>query len=357
MQNQSTINDVAKAAGVSIGTVDRVLHNRGRVSEKNKAEVLKAVAALDYRPSQIARALATSRSRIRIGITYPNVDNAFWSEIEAGIEQASQQLQPFGVELLVRYTNTYSIRDQLDAIDELIAAEVNGIIFTAVDDNSADSIELHIPPEVPYVTVINSNFSSRRAFHVGPDDFALGALAARLASLYCQPQCDVIVIAPNVDVSGTQQRIAGFVSKVKQEIKSMNIIRVCSVPGATEDAICKNVYELTLESISKHPSLNAVYVTNGFFEWAAAAVKDSTRSNLKVIGHEYTKSLPAYIREGIVAATIYQHPARQWYVAIHALFELLTQKGPAEKSDILIECSIIMKETLPMIKIGELGLF
>ena len=59
--NIVTINDVAKAAGVSKGTVDRVLHNRGEVSKKSKEKVLRVIEELGYKPNLYASMLASQK--------------------------------------------------------------------------------------------------------------------------------------------------------------------------------------------------------------------------------------------------------------------------------------------------------
>ena len=161
------------------------LHNRGRVSAANLEAVMNAVKKLDYQTSQIARALVNRRKKIRIGITYPMVDSDFWSEIPSGIEAARQKLLPFGVDLLIDHIQTYDIRDQIESIHRLVSSGVNGILLTSVDDSSAEKIEKYIPSHIPYATVVNpAALVSRCAFHLGPDDFQLGSLAARLISLF-----------------------------------------------------------------------------------------------------------------------------------------------------------------------------
>ena len=55
------IKDIASMAGVSAGTVDRVLHNRGRVSEEALKKVKKALKKIDYQPNLIARSLASKK--------------------------------------------------------------------------------------------------------------------------------------------------------------------------------------------------------------------------------------------------------------------------------------------------------
>ena len=357
MAVQATIKDVAKVSGVSIGTVDRVLHNRGRVSEKNKAAVLQAVEELSYRPSQIARALAVRKSNLKLGITYPCVETEFWAEVQAGIQAAQEKLRPFGVELLTDVINSYDIKEQIRAIDRLLAQGVSGMVLTAVDDSSGDRIDRHIPPEIPYGTVINDTTGSRRSFFVGPDDFAIGGLAARLVQLYTKDAANVVILSPNATFNGTQQRISGFLSKVKQEGLNVNLLRTCAVLGDTEAVSYENIHKLTLDCIKNHSGLNALYVTNGLTEWVAAAVEEAGKGGaIQVFGHEYTSRVPYYIQNGIIPATIYQRPAQEWYTAITVLYELLV--GDREITNPLFhtECSILMKETLPFVNIGGLAL-
>ncbi|SHJ17765.1 regulatory protein, lacI family [Dethiosulfatibacter aminovorans DSM 17477] len=81
-----TINDVAREAGVSRGTVDRVINNKGNVSKKSEEKVLAAIKKLDYVKSPFASALAKRSNRIKIGIIYPDLDHYFWNEVDRGID-------------------------------------------------------------------------------------------------------------------------------------------------------------------------------------------------------------------------------------------------------------------------------
>lgn len=59
----ATIKEIANKVGVSIGTVDRALHNRGRVSEETKAKILTAMKELDYHPNDVAQKLTVNKKR------------------------------------------------------------------------------------------------------------------------------------------------------------------------------------------------------------------------------------------------------------------------------------------------------
>lgn len=74
-----TINDVAKAAGVSKGTVDRVLHNRGEVSSKSREKVLRVIEELGYKPNVYASMLASQKKRTICCVIPEYVEGDFWS--------------------------------------------------------------------------------------------------------------------------------------------------------------------------------------------------------------------------------------------------------------------------------------
>ena len=88
--NKVTINDVAKAAGVSKGTVDRVLHNRGEVSAKSKETVLRVIEELGFRPNLYASLLASPK-KITIQCIIPEYfTGEFWSLTDKGIQDAAE---------------------------------------------------------------------------------------------------------------------------------------------------------------------------------------------------------------------------------------------------------------------------
>lgn len=350
-KNQSTIQDVAKAANVSIGTVDRVLHNRGRVSKEKETAILAAIEALDYKPSPIASALAARKGNIKIGITYPNVETEFWAEVSGGIERARAELLPFGIELIVEFTKSYDSTDQQKAIENIKNKGISGLVLTPVADTSADFLERAIGGNIPYVTVVDDVLQGNRIFHIGPDDFALGVLAAKLASLYNRSQSNAIILSANANFSGTQQRISGFMSKIKQDSLDINILRICPITGESEEEYYANIYHTALNCIADYSSLNTFYVTNGLTEWAAAAAKKAGKGDdFVIIGHEYTSGVRSFLESGLVGATIYQNPSQQWYLAIRMLYNYLSGNLSLKNRVFTTDCSILMKETLPLRK-------
>ena len=97
-----TVKSLAQAAGVSRGTVDRVLHNRGAVKEDVAKRVRLLAKELGYVPNRAGRALAAYKTPIKIGALMPSVGNAFYQEIIQGINDAQREFQDLGLEVVLK---------------------------------------------------------------------------------------------------------------------------------------------------------------------------------------------------------------------------------------------------------------
>src|SRR5512147_1118315 len=86
MPNRVTMSDVARKAGVSLMTVSRVINNKGDVSSETRQRILEIISSLGYRPSAIARSLATQETRT-IGLVLPDIANPFFADITRGVER------------------------------------------------------------------------------------------------------------------------------------------------------------------------------------------------------------------------------------------------------------------------------
>jgi LacI family transcriptional regulator len=355
MSSQPTIKDVARMSGVSIGTVDRVLHHRGKVSAQNEQAVLRAIEALNYRPSQIARALVSRKNNLKIGVCLPQVESEFWTEALSGVEYARSKLLPFGVELILEYTYNYGYLDQREAVLRLLSKGASSIVLVPGQGPQSHLDEI-IPPEIPYATVIEDVPTSRRLFHVGPDDPAMGLLAGRLATLYAGQGFRGVILAANQQFLGTQQRIEGFRSLLAKHNPSAVILETCDIPMESEKIAYQNIYETAVNQLLRHPDMNVFYVTNGLTQWAAAAVKSSKRQGkVQVFGYECTEMTHDFIHEGIIGATIYQRPAQQWYNALMLMYEYLIGDRIFEETIFRAECSIMIEESLPFVHRGGIS--
>ncbi len=87
---KTRIKDIARLAGVSIGTIDRVLHNRGEVAEKTRQKVLSILKETNYSPNLMAQALKSKKRFHLVSLLpEPEPDNPFWLKHPIGIDKSS----------------------------------------------------------------------------------------------------------------------------------------------------------------------------------------------------------------------------------------------------------------------------
>lgn len=134
----ATIKDVARAAGVSVATVSRVVNDSGPVSEETRRRITEVAAELRYTPNSAARSLSTRRTHA-IGVLLPDLYGEFFSEVIRGIDQAAQRR---GYHILV--SSSHADRTQVEAAIRAMQGRVDGLILMSPDvDATALDANLH----------------------------------------------------------------------------------------------------------------------------------------------------------------------------------------------------------------------
>ena len=129
---RATIKIIAERAGVSIGTVDRVLHDRPYVKEEVRRRVLEVMEELDYRPNRMASALATSGLTRRFAIIQPTWESYVGAAMAAGVEKFRRERQDYNVHVTVYPYPQGQTEACLRLLDQA-AEETQGIALCAAD--------------------------------------------------------------------------------------------------------------------------------------------------------------------------------------------------------------------------------
>jgi len=128
-----TIKEIAKKAGVSVGTVSKVLNYNKTVSEINRKKVIKTIKELNYTPSRIARSLSKGKTK-NIGFIIPDISNPFFPELVRG---ASDVLIPEGYYVFLCSSDNNPEKEDF-YIRDLISMWVDGIIIAPSDTENRD---------------------------------------------------------------------------------------------------------------------------------------------------------------------------------------------------------------------------
>lgn len=151
----TTIRDVARASGVSIATVSRVINESARVNDETRRRVWDAASELDFWPNGAARTLTTSRTNA-IGVLLPELHGEFFSEVIRGIDRAARLER-----LQVLISSSHADTDGMLAAARSMRGRVDGLIIMAPERGSSRTIE-QIQGRFPTV-LLNSRPSTRGA--------------------------------------------------------------------------------------------------------------------------------------------------------------------------------------------------
>ena len=155
LKERVTIYEVAKASGVSLATVSRVINHQGNVTEKTKEKVEATIKRLGYKPSGLAQALATNKST-NIGVIIPKANYVYISQVLNGIAEVAKE-KGFAISL---FLTSHSKQDAISVVEKVITSHVDGaIIFD--DELEEEDIQEITSYYVPSI-VINNKVEGER---------------------------------------------------------------------------------------------------------------------------------------------------------------------------------------------------
>ena len=200
----ATIKDVARLAGVGLGTASRAISGRGPVSEKALAKVNEAVAALDFRPSNVARALS-SKTLGMIGVYVPEFSGTFYGRI---LQTVDSELRAVDRHMVAANGCGHGDARQqaLDGIKFLNERECDGVLVMSNALTDADFDTLF--KRYPRLVLLNSSTPSRPAQCFSTDHHLGGQLAAR--ALLSKGHREIACISGPHSAPDNEARMAGF---------------------------------------------------------------------------------------------------------------------------------------------------
>ncbi len=206
MKARITIREVAKEAGVSLGTASRAMNRSGRVSEKAVIAVSKAARKLGYEPDVIARSMRTRSTNV-VGILVSNLSNPLYATM---ITAAETTLQAAGYSLLVANTHNDKTREKA-LIDVFRARRIDALILGPCQTESPDMIR-RLDAEMPVVALDREFGETSTGVHV---DHYSGALDATRYMLNLG-HTRIALMTTGSDLRPGRERIAGFIEAYRE---------------------------------------------------------------------------------------------------------------------------------------------
>ncbi len=335
-----TLKDLAKASGVSIGTVSRALNDKNEVSAKTSERIRQLAQELGYIPNRAGRALSSQKSISYVGIVIPSINSPFFDDIKKGIDQALREFKDLGIDVIIKEQEGWDVNTQIQYIDELESSGCKSfVICSVVSPLMIDKINELSAKGYPVVLLNNDLPGTQKLCFVGPDYLKSGQIAAAMVDK-CHPHIPVkvLVVVGYKSHLGHKTRLEGFVSELKSYRNDVEIVDV--IEGNDQDIITQQV---TMKAFLEHPEINVVYMAtgSGVSGLGAAIIADSIHKRFIVACDEIytTKEL---VKNDIIDFVICQSPVTQGYQVLKKIHDYLNKIGPMPE-DFIVDTVIKVK--------------
>lgn len=340
VKKKYTIKDIALMAGVSKGTVDRVLHKRGKVSKNAFEKIDKILKQTDYQPNPVARSLKNNKT-YRIGVLIPDFKiDPYWEWAHKGISDAEKEFKPFGISIEKYVYNPKEKASFIKNSKEVMAAAPDAVLMTPVFQEESLSTLRALEGKKIKVALFNNHLPSFKGnIFIGQDLYKSGRVAGNLIAKMTHEN-QKIIIAHLGKEPHMQLKEDGFKSYLERERKDHTLLE-------SKDFNMDDHAQFERDAISyfsENPNISAIFVTNSK-AYVLVSVLRKIGYKALVVGYDLLNNNVAYLKEGAIDFLIHQKPARQAYlgIAYFAEFFLFEKRIPPQK---LLPIDIINAENV-----------
>lgn len=339
-KKKHTIKDIAKLAGVSKGTVDRVLHKRGKVSKTAYEKVDKILKEIDYSPNPIARNLKNNKT-YKVCILLPDAEkDPYWLPAHEGIADAEKEFRPFSllVEKFIYHPKQADCFIKMS--QEAMASNPDVLLMAPLFQDESTQILKHCRENKVRVALFNNYINTLNGeLFIGQDLFQSGKIAGGLIHKMIGKDAKIAIVHINKEPH-MQLKEDGFKSYFTEKDQGPQLLETKNFTTETMDQFEQQV----ITFLEHNPNISAIFVTNSKAHKLAKVLRKHKYESI-LVGYDLLNENIACLKDGDIDFLIHQKPKRQAYLGVgyFAEFFLFGKKIPAHK---LLPIDIITAENV-----------
>lgn len=340
VQKRTTVHDVARQAGVSLATVDRVLNDRPGVRPATAEKVAEAIRVLDFRRDLSASLLARARD-LRVVFLITNGKNEFMANLTAAIARRSREAKAERLTLETQPIRALDAAALVHALDGLDAKTCDCVVIVATEDRSVHrAVDAATRRGIAVMTLVSDLPGSSRKLFIGIDNVAAGRTAASLLGRFCR-EGKIGLIAGSMGLLDHRERLEGFTRLMEEEFPRIEILG----PAEGHDERSETEH-LAADLLAGNPDLAGIYnLGAGNLGLLAALEKSGRAGQVRVIAHELTDPTRAGLQSGSIDVVLDQNPDGEIRAAIAAARALALVQGSDYHPE-PIEIGIFLRDNL-----------
>ncbi len=338
IKRRATVHDVAREAGVSLATVDRVLNGRPGVRSETAEKVAEAIKALDFRRDLSASLLARSRD-LGVSFLIPDGRNEFMFALGAAIQRRASASQGERVSITTRLVHAFDPTALATALGELDPKTCDCAVVVATEnDKVRRAIDSATRRGISVITLVSDLPDSARRAFVGIDNHAAGRTAASLMGRFAKPGA-IGLIAGSLSLADHHQRREGFEAVLAAEFPGHQIVG--PIEGFDDDAKT----EAAALELLKRP-LAGIYNMGAGNAGLIRALQKTGHGKVRVVAHELTPATRAGLTSGAIDVVIDQNPDGEIAAAL-GIAQTLALGQAADRQPAPIEIGLYLRDNLP----------
>lgn len=348
MAKQATITEIARRAGVSIGTVDRVLHNRGGVSLKSQEKIQAILKEVGYKINMHTSAVAL-RKEFKIVISVPqSTSGEYWDGLLNGIRQATDEYSDIHIACESLPYDQFDPASCMEAFSKVLSLEPDAVIIGPTFDAETHSLCSDLDAaKVPYVFVDTTFENTHPLASFTADQPAGGSLVGSILLNIVPPDRKIALFMSRHGEKGqarnAQQRREGLVGYLKEVGKADRLVEA----GLN---LREGDWSGMQDFFREHPEIGGICVMNSRGHIIADFLQSSGIGDVKIVAFDLTEKNIRCLQEGRIYALVCQRPERQGFLAVTTLLEYLLYKRTRHSEQNLMPLDIVLKENLPFYK-------
>ena len=302
MDEKIRIKDIAEKSGVSVGTVDRVLHNRPNVSKTAREKVEAVLKNINYQPNMYASALAYNKSYTFYCIIPKHESEAYWDEIEEGANKACEARRDFHITVRMMYYERFDTATFVKSCKECLNANPNGVIVVPSELNVTKKFadKLH-DRSIPFILLDSYMPDLKPLSFYGQDSFCSGYFAAKMLMLIASKEKEIMLMkqTKNGKVASKQQenREVGFRHYMQDHYPKIKILEL-DLP-LDED---KNNYDTILENFfTIHPHIHHCITLCSKGHIVGEFLLKTNRRDVQIMGYDMVERNAKCLRLGSIS--------------------------------------------------------
>lgn len=338
-----TIADVAKLAGVSKGTVDRVLHDRGGVSRKSMEKIRQVIDELGYEPNVYASMLAMRKEHVIACILPDSIKDDYWYLVREGFEKGGENIASMNIRTRIFLYDQYSPESFRKAGTQLLESNPSGVVLPPFFKNDtytlANALSLR---GIPYVYVDSKLEDDGHFAYYGMPMYKSGYLCARLLTLRVpQKQLKGVLVVRIIrdkmrQSDPTLNRRSGFLDYMAEHYPSSDIHNLFIDPQAPKDT------ERQLNTFFKaHPGIHHIVMFNSRVHLLSDYLSRNPDPDRVVVGFDNLEKNISALSSGLINILICQHTDLQSYNAVMALSDYIIKHKRPERKDNFMHMDIL----------------